>query len=287
LAVIRSAGSADAAAVEAFLLRHVDQAMFPLTNLRSHGLGDGDFVSDHTHAMRVWVVGPGLRGIIGVTRQGMLLPMLPDGGDLAGLAAALDGLDLTGSVGPAVQVRRVLDALGLSGKPTVRDEDEPGFTLDLAALRVPDHPEARLIMPDEDHRALLTSWRAAYHVEVLGTAAEKVTARAEADIAGYLAKGSHRVLLVRGEAVAMTGFNATLPEIVQIGGVYTPPALRGRGYARLAVALHLDQARLKGVTRAVLFAANAAAARAYQAIGFQPAAPVGLVLFDAVQRVGT
>jgi predicted GNAT family acetyltransferase len=68
---------------------------------------------------------------------------------------------------------------------------------------------------------------------------------------------------------------------VQVGGIYTPPALRGRGLARAAVALHLAEARNTGVSRAVLFAASPAAARAYTAIGFQPNGSFALVLFAA------
>ena len=85
--------------------------------------------------------------------------------------------------------------------------------------------------------------------------------------------------MIDGKPVAMTGFNARLPEVVQIGGVYTPPELRGNGYAKLAVALHLIEARTAGATRAVLFAASESAARAYIAIGFQPAGQFSLLLF--------
>jgi RimJ/RimL family protein N-acetyltransferase len=282
LAVIRAAGPADAAAVEAFLLRHVEGAMFPLSNLRLHGLAEGDFASDHPHAMRVWMVD---EGVVCVSRAGMVMPMLPKGGDLAALGMALAGMDITGAVGPAPHVRDVLGMLGLVGRPTLRDEDEPGFTLNLAKLRVPDHVGAVIATPGQQDRAFMVASRVAYHTEVLGTDPAKAMAHAEADIEDYLMRGSHRLLRVNGQAVAMTGFNAVLPEIVQIGGVYTPPHLRNRGYARLAVALHLAEARDRGVKRAVLFAANAAAVKAYEAIGFQPAAPVGLVLFDVAQRV--
>ena len=269
--------------VEALLLRHVEGAMFPLTNLRNHGLALNDFSTTHPHAMRLWIMGPGLRGVIGLTRQGMLMPMLPDAGDLGGLAARLAGLPITGAVGPAAQVRALLVALGLTDRPTLRNEDEPGFVLDLADLRIPMLAMARLVAPGVDQRDLMIDWRVAYHHEALGTPDPR--GRAQVDIGGYLARDSHRVLLVDGQPVAMTGFNAVLPEIVQIGGVFTPPALRNRGYARLAVALHLDEARQDGAKRAVLFAASPAAVRAYQAIGFQPAAPVGLVLFDGAQGV--
>ena len=89
------------------------------------------------------------------------------------------------------------------------------------------------------------------------------------------------------QPVAMTGFNARLPEIVQVGAVYTPPLLRNKGYARLAVALHLAEARETGTRHAVLFAASDAAARAYQAIGFLPTFAFALVLFSSSAKVAT
>ena len=89
-----------------------------------------------------------------------------------------------------------------------------------------------------------------------------------------------------GAPVAKTGFNAVLPDMVQVGAVYTPPDLRGRGYARRAVALHLAQARDLGVQRAILFSANAAASRAYEAIGFQRVGAYRVALFDHPLEVG-
>src|SRR2546425_12835478 len=71
-----------------------------------------------------------------------------------------------------------------------------------------------------------------------------------------------------------------LPEIVQIGGVWTPPELRGRGYGRAVVAGSLLAARERNVRRAVLFAdpRNTAAQRAYLVLGFELVGDYGLVL---------
>ena len=62
-------------------------------------------------------------------------------------------------------------------------------------------------------------------------------------------------------------FNARLPDIAQVGGVWTPPHARGRGYARCVVAGSLLHARTQGVSRALLFTmeSNVAAMRAYEA----------------------
>lgn len=277
--MIRDAGPADRAAIEAMLLQQIDGAMFPLVNLRAHGLGDQDFASDHDYATRFWWVGDS--SLVALTRGGMLMPLLDSRADLAPLSAALAGLTVRGAIGPATSVRPVLQALGLAGLPTRIDEDEPGMALNLVDLQRPDLHGAVLAPLTANLRPTADSWRAAYHLEVLGTPELEAAPRAAKEIDRYLAADSHRVLLRDGVPVAMTGFNATLPGIVQVGGVYTPPALRGRGHARLAVALHLAEARANGVTRAVLFAASPAAARAYTAIGFQPNGSFALVLFAA------
>jgi predicted GNAT family acetyltransferase len=69
-----------------------------------------------------------------------------------------------------------------------------------------------------------------------------------------------------------------LPDIVQLGGVYTPAELRGRGYAKCSVAGSLLAAREGGATRAVLFTQNPSAARSYEAVGFRALGQYGLVL---------
>lgn len=280
--MIREAGPEERAEIEALLATRIDQAMFPLVNLREHGIRRGDFPSAHDHATRFWRRGDSL---IALTRTGMLLPLLDGAPDLSGLKAALNGLTVTGAVGPAGSVRPVLAALALQHLPTDTDRDEPGFTLPLDRLHIPDLPGTTLrpITPADLPR--VTPWRETYIGEVLGGTGVAVRDRAEAELSAYLARDSHRLLLLHGNPVAMTGFNAVLPEIVQIGGVYTPPDLRGRGYARRAVALHLAETRAKGTARAVLFAASDAAARAYRSLGFQPSAPFTLCLLTSPARI--
>lgn len=80
----------------------------------------------------------------------------------------------------------------------------------------------------------------------------------------------------------MTAFNARLPEIVQVGGVWTPPELRGRGYARCVIAAHLRVARRSGADRAILFTdeENLPAQRAYEALGFSEIGTYGLAFLE-------
>jgi RimJ/RimL family protein N-acetyltransferase len=273
--MIRDAIAADLPEITAFLTARMDQAMFPLANLRAHGLIEGAFASPDDHALRIWRIG---RGLVALTRAGNILPYLDGSPNLSGLRAALHGQSIAGVIGPAASARPVIAALGLDRLPAATDRDEPGFGLPLADLRLPDHPGTTLRPLTPADLPLATDWRHTYIGEVLGSFGPVGRSKAEADLAFYLSRDSHRLLLDDGQPVAMTGFNATLPEIVQIGGVYTPAPLRGKGYARRAVALHLAEARAKGVTRAVLFAASDAAAQAYRAIGFQPTTAFTLFL---------
>lgn len=73
--------------------------------------------------------------------------------------------------------------------------------------------------------------------------------------------------------------------MVQVGGVYTPPGQRSRGFARRAVALHLAEAHGYGVQEAILFAAGTAAVRAYRKLGFERIGDYRIVEFSGTVTV--
>jgi ribosomal protein S18 acetylase RimI-like enzyme len=142
-----------------------------------------------------------------------------------------------------------------------------------AALRVPTLSEA--LGP-------LLEWRIAYMVESLGgTRDGALESSCRSTMEGWLNGGTLWVLTLGGEIVSMTGFNAQARGIVQVGGVYTPPPLRSRGYARAAVAGSLKLARAQGATRSVLFTSeeNQAAQAAYRGLGYRVTGDFGLVLY--------
>jgi predicted GNAT family acetyltransferase len=89
------------------------------------------------------------------------------------------------------------------------------------------------------------------------------------------------VLCQGNDAVSTCCFNARLPDMVQLGNVWTPPELRGRGFARAAVAGALLLARRHDVAEAILFTGdgNHAAQRAYAALGFQRIGDYAILLF--------
>ncbi len=87
------------------------------------------------------------------------------------------------------------------------------------------------------------------------------------------------------ELSPITGFNAQLGEAVQVGGVYTPDSLRGNGYARRAVAMHLAEARDQGVGRSILFAASEQAGKVCEAIGFRRQGAFALTMYETPQVI--
>jgi len=274
LAVIR-VGPDHLQAVTAFLRAHLLDAMFPLSNLAAHGLG-----GDHRNGTRLWADDPADPGaVLGRTRAGMALPVWNDAPQ--GARDVLRGARLIGIAGAAAAVSALRRATGLTEAPAMLEGVEPQFRLSLDALRLPSGPG--LLAPLSHDRARAIDWRMAYDAELhLGRTDRETAAQA---VDGYIAADSHRFLVVDGVPTAMTGFNARLPEIVQIGGVYVPPEGRGRGSARRAVGLHLAQARDASVTQATLFAASETAARTYRALGFARSGTYMLLLFDGPQEV--
>lgn len=189
---------------------------------------------------------------------------------------------ILGTASEVVEARRVVEAR--FGRPIRKHNDEILYALPLADLVVPE-ALVRLVAraPKEDEKAFLLDWRMKYQAElsaVPDTPEQRVRERGLME--AFHADG-HDILLLDGTTpVAYSGFNASLPDMVQIGGVFTPPELRRRGYARCAVAASLVAARSRGVKRAILFTGrqNTAAQCTYLALGFRPIGDYALTIFE-------
>ena len=201
------------------------------------------------------------------------------------------GRPVAGILGPHVQVCAARDALGLATATAAMDSREELFALELAELRIPAalaDGALRCRSPRDDEVAQLVDWRHDYGVETLGEPPGSQTrARSAEWIERYQREGRHWLLEVGDAPVAYSAFNAETPDCVQVGGVWTPPALRGRGYGRAVVAGTLLVARARGVARSVLFteSKNRAAQAAYRALGYQRVGDYGMLLFAEPQII--
>jgi len=273
--------------LEAFAVRHADSSMFLRANPAAAGLVDTDDPRSGTYAAAV----DGDGRIVAVAAHsvyGTVVTQAPAHLDeLVRACVAASGREVVGLLGPWAQVVAARAALQMNDRSAHMESRDILFGLDLADLVVPAplaRGEVRCRRATDADLDLLAVWRAGYHVELLGDAdSEPLRARCRSEVRDRIGDGCVFVLeRSAGELVAMTSFNATLPDIVQVGGVWTPPELRSRGYARAAVAGSLVDARERGVTRAVLFTGddNIAAQRPYRAIGFAECGDYGLILFD-------
>jgi GNAT superfamily N-acetyltransferase len=226
--------------------------------------------------------------IVGVAAHcwsGMLLLQAPeDPVELARACIEWSGRAVTGLSGPLDQVRNVRSALGMDDVKPQMEGYEWLYALDLQELIIPKiHSDGTVMCrpPRSEERDTLCAWRAAYDIETLGaTDSEETRQRAARFLDVQIADGDVWVAVKNdGALVSLSAFNATLPDIVQLGGIYTPPEHRGRGFARAAVAESLLEARRRGASRAVLFTNNPSAARSYEAVGFRRVGDYALILF--------
>lgn len=281
--MLRDAKAGDEAAIEAFLTLHAETSMFLRSNLRQFGLSG----SKAPHATRFWLAGDPITAVFGFSNAGFATVQAPDASSAVweAFAAALQGRKLAGITGEAAQVAAAKGALRVGEANFGLDAPEPLYRLDLADLTLPDLP-GTLRPPRESDRERLFQWTRAYSAELHMSAPERLDEDARVRTDSALDTEDVRFLEVGGEPVAMTAFNARLPDMVQIGGVYTPPEWRGRGHARRAVALHLAEARGEGVQTAILFASGPAACRAYEAIGFEQIGRYGLSILTEPVVIG-
>ncbi|MBE0412403.1 GNAT family N-acetyltransferase [Yoonia sp.] len=271
---------ADLPAITAFLRRQLPLAFYPLTNLTCHGLG-----TDHPKAMRFWLWHDQgeLTDVLGVTGAGFLFPVF-NTDVVRQTPALLNGTRVTGIGGAPDTVAELRIALCLRAPP-VLDFTEPVYCLPLGDLVMPQTDGLCLQPLVAAPIDLLVNWRAAFLMETQGNAVTVAQQRARHDLKEISERDTYRVLMDGAQPVAMTGFNAAFADVVQVGGVFVPPHLRGCGFGRISVALHLAQARAEGVCSAYLAAASVAAARAYAAIGFQRQGSYAAVVYEEGQMV--
>ncbi|WP_292779741.1 GNAT family N-acetyltransferase [Nostoc sp. NMS9] len=243
---LRTLQPGDEVSLESFLLQHTDTSMFLRSNWRAVGLLDqgarfqGTYIAAYIDETIVAVAAHFWNGMI-VIQAPVHLP------EVVQAVVAQSGRAISGISGPAAQVEATKSILGFSNGPTQLDEAEILFSLGLRDLQIPEALASARVqcrLPHPEELELLTEWCAAFSVETLGqrdipssTTASRLVIEARQSMT------MHWVLVEEDTPVAYSAFNASLPDIVQIGGVWTPPALRGKGYAKSVVAGSLLDAR--------------------------------------------
>lgn len=285
----RVLGAGDEKRLEEFLEAHANSSMILRSNLRTAGIVDRGQPFQATYAAAL--EGDRVVAVAAHMSRGQIALQAPEHVEaVVRLAAERSGRAIGGFIGPWAQVAAAREALGLGEHPTRLMSREILYALPLGDLVVPPmlaSGAVRCRRPEDADMPLLSEWRNGYNVEASGMAeGPETTAQSQRDVEHWRAARASFVLTRDGEPVAYSAFNATIPDTVQVGGVWTPPALRARGYGRCVVAGSLVMAREEGAGRALLFTGddNLPAQRAYEALGFRPIGDYGLIRFAEPAR---
>ena len=289
MATIRILEPGDEALVERFCARYPDTTLFFRSNVLVAGLKDRGERRQGTYAAAIEA--EEIVALVSHVWLGNILLEAPV--HLASVVRAAvrhSGRPVEGVVGPHAQVAACREALGLAKASVKMDSKEDLFSLDLAALQVPaalSDGGLTARHPVETDVPLLVAWRADYAVEALhDTDGPALRAQFEKQLRNPAVWADQWLLEERGRPVSFTAFNARTPDSVQIGGVWTPPAERSKGYARAAVAASLLEARSGGVQRSILFTdtENYAAQACYRHLGYALVGDYAILLFEDEHR---
>jgi RimJ/RimL family protein N-acetyltransferase len=278
--------------LEDFLLPRIESSMFLIGNMRAAGLMDNGQVYGGTYAAAL--KDGKITGVVAHCWNQVMVFQSPVERDLKPLCQAAvqaSGRPIGGLVGPNEQVVRAKAELDIGDAMIQMDEQEKLYSLDLGGLIVPgDLSSGRVTGRRIEPRdlELITRWTAAYSVEALGeTDSPQLWEKSRNSVERSTRERCTWLPESRGEPVACSSFNTAIKEAVQVGGVWTPPELRCRGYGRCAVAASLLDARAEGAKKAILFTgeSNLAAQKAYTALGFRNIGDYRLLLLRSPIRI--
>ncbi len=255
----------EVAELDAFLGQHAQSSMYLRADLRR----DTDRSNVAIARRDGHIVAAAAQSAIGM----VMLQAPVAAGALAALILRHSPCRLAGLLGPLAQVQTALREMQLEAVPLLKNTAEDLFALPLPELVLPSiltDGSVHCRVAGAADGELLMAWRADFRKAALGDVDGPWLAQTcRTEISALLPAGN-LFILEAAQPLACCSFNARVNDVVQIGNVWTPPPLRGQGYARAVVAGALALGRDQGVTQAMLSTgrANVAAQAAYRSIGF-------------------
>jgi predicted GNAT family acetyltransferase len=276
----------DESILDAFLAEHSDSSMFMRSNLRAVGL-----VYNGAPLEARWVAafeGERIAAVAAHAWHGGVVLQAPRlVPEVTRAAVAASGRAVTALFGPWNQIVAARDALGVRPEDVQWETHDDLLAVELAQLDVPPALRSGRVSCERADRAefeRLVAWRIGFSVETLqkphGPALE---AQARDEVERSLRDRSLYLLREDGTPVSTATLTARTPDCVLVGGVWTPPELRGRGLARAVVAGALLDARSEGATRSVLFTGqeNRSAQQVYRTLGYRLVGDYGIMRLAA------
>jgi hypothetical protein len=205
------------------------------------------------------------------------------------LAALSDAIteDLPGVVGAEPEAHEFAELWSRQTGLQTRTNMRQGVYALERVERLPSVPGSPRVATEDD-RELALQWWIAFGEEVLHDEGRPGRERAPQSVDHRLSSPTGGLLLWEdgGEIVSLAGWGGPTPNGIRIGPVYTPPELRGRGYAT-ALTAELSQQLLDGRLfrggRRFCFLytdlANPTSNKIYERIGYRKVAESAEILF--------
>ena len=236
-------------------------------------LGLASTLRDHPQRypdFRLWLVekdGEPVGAALRTAPHNLVLARARDDSAVDALAQAVDD-ELPGVVGSVPEVEQFARAWASRNGVTAEVRIAQGVFALERVEPVTDVPGAMRSATSED-RPLLLEWYLAFAVEALPGEPDEERMASELD--HRLTAGDAGIVLWDDDgAVSMAGFGGSTPNGIRIGPVYTPPELRGRGYASALVAELSSSLLADGRRFCFLYTdlANPTSNRIYERIGY-------------------
>ncbi|WP_329199132.1 MULTISPECIES: GNAT family N-acetyltransferase [unclassified Streptomyces] len=205
-------------------------------------------------------------GLLRTPPRPLLLGAVPaDAVEALGAALSVEPL-LAGVDGFNVRRRDAAVLAASWGKPSRIEAEDRLYRL--AGLIAPHPvPEGRPLVATEAHLPLLVEWVNAFKRE-----SGEPGSASETTLRDRLSYGGMLLWEHAGTPVSMAGFFRPVGSVSRVGPVYTPPELRGRGYAAGVTHAVSEAAYGAGATEVLLYAdlANPTSNGVYQRLGYTP-----------------
>lgn len=134
--------------------------------------------------------------------------------------------EIKGVLGEEEQASFVIKKLGIDSSKFAVNYAEDLFSIQLQALIEPQNLKKshyKIILASKASASILKNWLSAYHIEALGAnnASPKFAETIDLEVQNTLKSHNRWVLMYEGIPVSLCGFNAELPDAVQIA--YSAP----------------------------------------------------------------
>lgn len=233
-----------------------------------------------------WSSVDGADGPIGVAMRtppfNLLLTQMPsDAMEPLARAIAARGEELPGVTGPVEAARAFAERWARTKQVSATVTMRQGV-YELTEV-VPPDPKApgalRHVRADEVD--LVASWMAAFAVDAHLPVHEREVLRRSAAV--RVASGGLYAWDHGGSAVSMASLHGATAHGIRVGFVYTPPELRGRGYASACVAAVSERALASGKRFCTLYTdlANPTSNSIYQRVGYRRIGESVMIAFGA------